>query len=99
LIALANSKVLDGLLCHVFLTSTIVGFSFDSDLDMLEKHCPKLHFYREIKKLLDIQVYYMAVKGTEKRNGLAKVATELLGKEICKAERMSNWERRPLRMS
>lgn len=99
LIALAGSKVLDGVLCHVFLTSTVVGFSFDSDLDMLEKHCPKLNFYRQITKLLDIQVYYKAVAGTEKNLGLAKVATELLGKEICKAERMSNWERRPLRMS
>lgn len=91
--------MLDGILCHVFLTSTVVGFSFDSDLDMLEKYCPKLHFFRQITKLLDIQVYHKAVTGADKKLGLAKVAAELLGKEICKAERMSNWERRPLRMS
>lgn len=99
LIALADSKILDAVLCHVFLTSTVVGFSFDSDLEMLERHCSKLNFYKVIAKLLDIQVYYRAVTGTEKNLGLAKVALELLGKEICKGERMSNWERRPLRMS
>jgi len=99
LIALADSKILDAVLCHVFLTSTVVGFSFDSDLEMLERHCSKLNFYKVITKLLDIQVYYRAVTGTEKNLGLAKVANELLGKEICKGERMSNWERRPLRMS
>jgi ribonuclease D len=34
----------------------------------------------------------------ERRNiSLGKACLELLGKDICKAERMSNWERRPLR--
>lgn len=31
--------------------------------------------------------------------GLAKVAEKVLGKAICKREQMSNWERRPLRLS
>jgi len=78
LIALAESKVLDAVMCHIFLTSTVVGFSFDSDLDMLDRHYPKLNFFRLIAKLLDIQVYYKAVTGTEKNLGLAKVANELL---------------------
>ena len=39
----------------------------------------------------------MSVLGLGHRMGLAKLAAEMLGIEICKAERMSNWERRPLR--
>jgi ribonuclease D len=31
--------------------------------------------------------------------GLAKVADKIFGKPICKKEQMSNWERRPLRLS
>lgn len=35
----------------------------------------------------------------EQQTGLAKVALKLLGKAICKVEQISNWERRPLRLS
>lgn len=31
--------------------------------------------------------------------GLGNVCKEMIGKEICKGERMSNWERRPLRQA
>ena len=34
-----------------------------------------------------------------KNCGLAKVAEKLFKKVICKSEQMSNWEKRPLRLS
>jgi hypothetical protein len=54
LIALAKSKVLDGVLTVIVTECVVVGFSFDSDLDMLEKYCPNLSFYHRIPKLLDL---------------------------------------------
>ena len=39
----------------------------------------------------------MKIHELDNQIGLAKVATDLMGKEICKGEQMSNWELRPLR--
>jgi len=51
--------------------------------------------------LADLQTYYKVVfEGSEdclKSVSLGGVCKQLCGKEICKGERMSNWERRPLR--
>lgn len=48
-------------------------------------------------------MYYSAVyEGCEdkvKSVGLGSVCKQLLGQEVCKAERMSNWEKRPLRLA
>ena len=45
---------------------------------------------------MDLQKLYRDKKG-EKNIGLGYVCEQMLGKAICKAERMSNWENRPLR--
>jgi ribonuclease D len=45
---------------------------------------------------VDLQKLYRDKKG-EKNIGLGHVCEQILGKSICKAERMSNWENRPLR--
>jgi len=56
------------------------------------------NFYKEITNLCDLQSYYRAVcKDTATGMGLGNVCKDMVGKEICKGERMSNWERRPLR--
>ena len=68
---------------------------------MFKKHMPKFNFYKEIAQLVDLQSYYKAItKGTKdeiKMVGLSSVCKNLLEKELCKGERMSNWEMRPLR--
>ena len=63
---------------------------------------PKLNFWKDIAKFLDIQDYYKAYK-TEKNMeggaGLKDIVFQLRGKSLCKIEQISNWENRPLRHS
>ena len=93
--------MLDKKLTQVFVNpkSVIVGFSFNHDIDMFVRKFPKMKFYRFIKNFIDAQTYYARVFLTTPEIGLAKVAERVLGKPLCKREQMSNWERRPLRLS
>jgi hypothetical protein len=81
--------------------TVIVGFAFSGDLSMLNQYMPQFKFYKKIANLADLQTYYKTVyEGDEaclKAIGLGSVCKQLCGQEICKGERMSNWERRPLR--
>jgi ribonuclease D len=100
LIGLRGSKILDAALTSVFMNpkTTIVGFSFGSDLAMLSKHLGKMNFWQEITNLCDLQKFHSAAM-KQKNVGLAHVCKEIVGKSICKQERMSDWERRPLRLA
>ena len=64
---------------------------------------PQFRFYKKIAKLGDLRDYYCTVfEGKEeklKSVALGKVCEQLLGQVIDKSERMSNWERRPLRLA
>lgn len=104
MIGLRESKKLDDMLCNIFGNpkTTILGFGFGSDIQMFNKSCPKMSFYKDIANLVDIEQMYKKVFPDFKDNGgssLAKVCQRLLGKKLCKAEQISNWERRPLRYS
>lgn len=100
-VSLRDSTELDRKLTEIFNNprSVIVGFSFSSDIDQFARKFPQMKFYRKIKNFIDAQQYYSRVYLTGGQTGLAKVALKVLGKEICKIEQMSNWERRPLRQS
>ena len=54
-VALQYSNELDRKLQQIFCNekSTIVGFSFNSDVDMFARKFPKMQFYRFIKKFVD----------------------------------------------
>ena len=99
LVALSGNKELDDILTQVFTNkdTLCIGFSFHSDLEMFEQFFPSMSFYKKFTNFIDVQSYYMKIYELDNQIGLAKVATELLGKEICKGEQMSNWELRPLR--
>jgi hypothetical protein len=64
----------------------IVGFSFNSDVDMFARRFPKMGFYRFIKKFVDAQTYYSRVHLAPAQTGLAKVADKVFGMPICKKE-------------
>ena len=101
-VALKNSKALDEKLTQVFSNdrSTIVGFSFNSDIQMYSRKFPHLTFYRFIQNFVDAQPYYAQVYGNpNQQTGLAKVALAVFDTAICKGEQISNWEKRPLRLS
>jgi ribonuclease D len=51
---------------------------------------------------MEVQEFYKAIFTNYKETGgfgLAAVCKNVLKKELCKKEQMSNWERRPLRFS
>ena len=77
----------------------IVGFSFNSDIEQFSKSFPTMKFYKYIQNFIDAQTYYGIVYKDSPMTGLTKVAKAVLEKGICKREQMSNWEKRPLRLS
>jgi ribonuclease D len=99
--ALGQSEQLDEKLTQIFLNpdSTLLGFSFHSDLSEFRDRFPNMQFYKNIQNFLDIQHYYGLVFDTDQQTGLLKVAEDLFGRPLCKHEQISNWERRPLRLS
>jgi ribonuclease D len=100
-VAFRDSPHIDEKLTQIFTNpkSTIVGFSFSSDVSQFAKKFPRLKFYRYAARFIDAQTYYSRVCTAQAQTGLAKVAEKIMGKAICKREQMSNWERRPLRNS
>lgn len=67
---------------------------------MFRNHCKEMKFYQHIEKFCELQSFYKDVmKPAENSVSLASVVEQLIGKKLCKSEQMSNWERRPLRLS
>jgi len=101
LVALAASPFLDNILTEIFThpQTLCIGFSFKSDLDVFARHFPTMKFYKLFTNFIDAQTYYGKVCIASNQSGLAKVTKHLLNQEMCKGEQMSNWERRPLRLS
>lgn len=66
--------------------SVIVGFSFNSDIDIFARRFPKMRFYRYIKRFVDAQTYFARVYKSQAQTGLAKVADRIFGTPICKRE-------------
>jgi len=58
-----------------------------------------MKFYKLFVNFIDAQTYYGKVCIASNQSGLAKVCKHLLNQEMCKGEQMSNWEKRPLRLS
>ena len=93
--------MLDQVLTELFTNekTICIGFSFKSDIDLFAKHLPNMKFYKYMHNFIDAQTYYSKVFVAGQQTGLAKVASEVLRFEICKGEQMSNWEKRPMRLS
>ena len=100
-VSLQKSDVLNKMMTEIFSSPdiTIIGFDFGGDTREVSKKLPHLTFIKYIANLLDLQAYYKEMTGSNQVTGLAKVAQAILGKPICKGEQMSNWEKRPLRLS
>lgn len=101
MVALASNPLLDNILTDIFThkETLCIGFSFKSDLDVFARHFPTMKFYKLFTNFIDAQTYYGKVCIASNQSGLAKVTKHLLNLEMCKGEQMSNWERRPLRLS
>lgn len=102
--ALNKEPALDSILQEVFCKNLVIGFGFSSDLSELKKHLPKFSFYKKLDNLIDIQTLYTETQkiqheSTKFQVSLGQMCEQYLGKKLCKGERMSNWERRPLRLS
>ena len=66
---------------------------------MFSRHLPQMKFYRFIQNFLDAQVLFSRVFNNKAQIGLAKVVKQAMNLNMCKGEQMSNWEKRPLRLS
>ena len=101
LVALSGNQFLDDVLTQIFTNQNTlcIGFSFKSDLDVFARHFPTMKFYKLFVNFIDAQTYYGKVCIASNQSGLAKVCKHLLQQEMCKGEQMSNWEKRPLRLS
>lgn len=103
ILALTYSERLNEMLTRLFSSheTAIVGFGLHTDLDVFARQHQNLDAFKFINRFIDAQTYYGALcnNGDRRPTGLAKVARALFGKEICKVERMSNWESRPLKDS
>ena len=101
LIALANNEVLDEVLTKIFTheESLCLGFSFRSDLEVFSGHFADMNFYKSMTNFVDVQTYFGKVCISSSQNGLAKVVQHIHQVKLCKGEQMSNWERRPLRLT
>lgn len=89
MLALVESETLDDMLRQVFESPdvTILGFSFQSDLQEFAKRIPNMTFYQQVTNFLDVQTYYHDLHSISiKQNavGLLRVAEHLIGKSICK---------------
>lgn len=80
-------------------STVVIGFGFSSDIEQFARKLPHLNFIKYVKNFIDAQTYFGKVYLVEQQTGLAKVAQRIFNKTICKVEQMSNWERRPLRLS
>jgi len=79
--------------------STLLGFSFNNDLNEFQDKSPHFTFFQKVANFVDIQDYYGELHAINNQIGLLKVSEELFGKPLCKHEQISNWEKRPLRLS
>lgn len=78
--------------------TSIVGYSFKSDISTI-KRGSSFKFTDFIKNLLDVDKLHKKIKQSKQDLGLAVVVEKTLEKRLCKAEQISNWEKRPLRQS
>ena len=60
LVALANSVVLDQMLCEIFThkETVCIGFGFQSDMDVLGRYLPRMQFFKNFAQFIDLQKYY-----------------------------------------
>ena len=101
LVTLANNKDLDKVLTAIFTHSNTlsIAFSFESDLTVFKRCFVDMSFYKNFSNFIDLQDYAQKVQGSETATSLSKLVKSLFGNQMCKEEQMSNWEKRPLRLS
>lgn len=85
--------ILDEYLTRIFHSSTILklGYNFQCDVKQLAHSYGDLKCFTHYEMLLDIQNLF-----NDPRGGLSGLAKKILGAELNKTRRNSNWEQRPL---
>ncbi len=96
MIALYKDKSFEKTFIDLFKNKKFISFGFESDLINMSKEIED--FFKEQVQMYDIEKLYQ-VKYFEKAPSFSKVCEKVLGKNLCKYEQCSNWEKRPLRES
>ncbi|WOH09564.1 hypothetical protein DCAR_0729021 [Daucus carota subsp. sativus] len=83
--------VLDNCLSRLFHSRILkLGYDFENDMMQLAISYEGLKCFQHCERLLDFR------NSSHKRGGLSGLAKKILGAEIDKTRRVSNWEQRPL---
>lgn len=101
MIRLNTSPILNERLSELFFNPNIVklGINFAGDKKNVIKSYPHMTaFQTEFRPYVELLDFYTNMYG-ESPGGLAGLSELVHGKTICKGEQMSNWERRPLRLT
>lgn len=73
-----------------------LGHAVSSDLRSI---CLALDIPKEVEHIVDTWQIFKGLHPEEKHSNLSHICRRVLGKEICKAQTLTNWRRRPLRRS
>ncbi|XP_017232036.1 uncharacterized protein LOC108206299 isoform X2 [Daucus carota subsp. sativus] len=86
-------EVLDNCLTRIFRSSKVLklGYNFQCDAKQLARSYESLECFKHYEMLLDIQNLF-----NEPRGGLSGLTKKILGAELNKTRRNSDWEQRPL---
>ncbi|XP_061913437.1 exonuclease mut-7 homolog isoform X1 [Entelurus aequoreus] len=104
-----------GFIRSFFSAQNVLKLSYDiaGDLKYLRSTCPQfqedplkieamldlLHVQKMIKRNNKVNVTHSPSDKSEHKKGLSLLVQQVLGKHLDKSEQMSNWEKRPLRVS
>lgn len=86
-------EVLDSCLTRIFRSSQVLklGYNFQCDAKQLARSYESLECFKHYEMLLDVQNLF-----NEPRGGLSGLTKKILGAELNKTRRNSDWEQRPL---
>lgn len=94
--ALKLKSPLVGKYFHEFFTSDKLklGHAVAPDLKAI---CVALSIPKSVERVIDTWQIFKGLFPEEKHSNLAHICKKVLGKEICKAQTLTDWRRRPLR--
>jgi len=66
---------------------------------VFRKCFPEFKFYQYIENFLDAQIEYSRIFDKNELVSLQRLLEALFNAKLCKVEQISNWDRRPLRLT
>jgi hypothetical protein len=99
MIKLADNLELDQTMKELISQTTLLVYALE--VDELTEYMPYMTFYQNIPRFIDLKTPFTKLFDMEGEfySGLSCAVKQIFGERLCKRERVSNWERRPLRLT